>query len=376
MTTTLLDCEKDSMHLGIGLKPARAVPTAEGWKRAIGTNSRVCARFELLPEEKKRWDIFGATALAQILFLVFLASLPLFFPERMKTALNYGIMPLATPITEVPPPPPPVVKPPEEAPKVPPRPLLKAAKLYAPKPAARKIEEVKQLDLKPVLEDVKLNANTAMPKKPREEVKTGMLSPGSSAPATINQPLNKVQTGGLGDPNGVPSPNPNKRQNVNLKGEIFLPAGAGYGNGTGGSKGVRGTVASAGFGNDVAVPPPAARKGTVQTSGFGDTAAAAEAPRKNAVRQSPAVPVSILEKPQPVYTAEGRSLKIEGDVVLDLIFLASGKVEVLRVVSGLGHGLDEAASEAAREIKFKPAKRDGEAVDFPARVRIVFRLAY
>jgi TonB family protein len=49
---------------------------------------------------------------------------------------------------------------------------------------------------------------------------------------------------------------------------------------------------------------------------------------------------------------------------------------VSHVVSGLGHGLDEAAVQAAQQIKFKPAKRDGEAVDFPARVRIEFRLAY
>ena len=48
----------------------------------------------------------------------------------------------------------------------------------------------------------------------------------------------------------------------------------------------------------------------------------------------------------------------------------------LDVVSGLGHGLDEAAVQAAQQIKFKPAKRDGQPVDFPARVRIEFRLAY
>jgi len=86
--------------------------------------------------------------------------------------------------------------------------------------------------------------------------------------------------------------------------------------------------------------------------------------------------VDILEKPHPVYTAEGRSLKIEGDVVLDMVFLASGSIQVNRVISGLGHGLDDAAVRAAQLIKFKPAKRDGQPVDFPARVRIEFRLAY
>jgi TonB family protein len=67
---------------------------------------------------------------------------------------------------------------------------------------------------------------------------------------------------------------------------------------------------------------------------------------------------------------------LEGDVVIDLVFLADGTVQVNRVLSGLGHGLDESATKAAQQIKFKPAKRDGQPVDFPARVRIEFRLAY
>jgi TonB family protein len=49
---------------------------------------------------------------------------------------------------------------------------------------------------------------------------------------------------------------------------------------------------------------------------------------------------------------------------------------VSHVVSGLGHGLDESAVRAAQQIKFKPAKREGQPVDFPARVRIEFRMAY
>ena len=33
-------------------------------------------------------------------------------------------------------------------------------------------------------------------------------------------------------------------------------------------------------------------------------------------------------------------------------------------------------NRASQQIKFKPAKREGQPVDFPARVRIEFRLAY
>jgi TonB family protein len=83
-----------------------------------------------------------------------------------------------------------------------------------------------------------------------------------------------------------------------------------------------------------------------------------------------------LYKPRPEYTAEGRNLKLEGDVVLDVVFLSDGRVQVNRVVSGLGHGLDESAVHAAELIKFKPALRDGQPVNYPARVRIEFRLAY
>jgi TonB family protein len=104
---------------------------------------------------------------------------------------------------------------------------------------------------------------------------------------------------------------------------------------------------------------------------------AAEAPKKRAASgEDTTTPVNILEKPRPEYTAEGRSLKIEGDVVLEMVFLANGSIQINRVINGLGHGLDEAAIRAAQQIKFKPAKRDGQAVDFPARVRIEFRLAY
>jgi TonB family protein len=63
-------------------------------------------------------------------------------------------------------------------------------------------------------------------------------------------------------------------------------------------------------------------------------------------------------------------------VVIDLVFKANGTIQINKVVSGLGHGLDDSAVRAAEQIKFKPAKLQNEPVDFPARVRIQFRLAY
>jgi TonB family protein len=59
-----------------------------------------------------------------------------------------------------------------------------------------------------------------------------------------------------------------------------------------------------------------------------------------------------------------------------VLFTAAGEVQVLDVVRGLGHGLDESALRAAKQIKFKPAQRDGQPVDSSATVHIVFQMAY
>ena len=75
-------------------------------------------------------------------------------------------------------------------------------------------------------------------------------------------------------------------------------------------------------------------------------------------------PVEITFKPNPVYTDEARSLKLEGEVLLEVSFSANGTLHVNRVVRGLGHGLDEAAIAAANKIRFKPALRDGQPVGF------------
>jgi TonB family protein len=87
-------------------------------------------------------------------------------------------------------------------------------------------------------------------------------------------------------------------------------------------------------------------------------------------------PLEILQKPRPVYSEEARHLQLEGEVVLDALFGASGQIQVTRVLRGLGHGLDEKAIQAATGIRFHPATENGVAVDTSAVVRIAFQLAY
>jgi len=332
--------------------------------------SSVSARFELLPEQEPLWDRIGWSAIAQLAALAFLLLSPTIFPQQMQTALKFDFVELKQPVmhfnfdiapTPPPPPPPkmkPKVRPPDPKPILPkPKPVVVEPPELNPrqphvflvlKPQLPKVHkvEVKPVELKPVFQPMEIVLTSKQPARPKEEVKVANLGPSSPAQATVAAPANKVQTGGFGDPNGVPGPgNPNKAANINQAGSPNLPGGPGSGNGSGGAQATRGTVAS--DGSKMSAPAT----GGTNTS------------------------VDILYEPNPAYSNEARILKMEGDVVLEVIFLASGQMQVTRVVSGLGHGLDEAAIQAAKQIRFRPAKRNGQPVDFPTHVRIEFRLS-
>ena len=112
----------------------------------------------------------------------------------------------------------------------------------------------------------------------------------------------------------------------------------------------------------------------VKATDFDARAPQAAAPQ--AARQSPVeVPLEILSKPTPAYTDEARALKIEGEVLLEVEFTATGEIRVLKVVRGLGHGLDESATRAVQGMRFKPAQRNGQPTDVRTTVNIVFQLA-
>jgi TonB family protein len=70
--------------------------------------------------------------------------------------------------------------------------------------------------------------------------------------------------------------------------------------------------------------------------------------------------VRLIAKPEPTYTREALQKKVRGTVILLAVFSSAGRVVNIKVVSGLPHGLTEAAIQAAREIKFIPATKDGK----------------
>ena len=392
MTTTAQLLTQGSLRLQSGRGSGGTNP--EAWKSMVG-NKPVSAHFALLPNTKPRMSALGISLIIQIALAAFFVIVPLLFPQQMIPSPMYMVTEIAGPPLDIPAPPPPKPPPVAKVKAQPPPPVVKPApklevakfsappKIVPPKPKVRQVEaELPKVN--DTFQPMKMELASNQPAKPREPVKTGMMTGGSSAVPTIDKPLplDKVQTGGFGDPQGLPGPgNPNKRANIAQFGDPALPGGPGYGNGTGGANGARGAVASTGFGNGVAIPPAGGsgrRSGAVQSTGFANqNDQVVEAPKKKA-DDAPAVEsVVILSKPKPVYSAEALKLNLEGEVLLDVVFPASGgEVHVNRVVKGLGHGLDESAMRAAQQIKYKPALSNGHPVDFPAVIHIVFQMAY
>ncbi len=157
-----------------------------------------------------------------------------------------------------------------------------------------------------------------------------------------------------------------------------IPGGGNDGNGASRAKGI---AATAPFGTAVSAPAAGdsgAYSGKLKTSGFAPSAVEFESPKygANETVAASVQPLVVLDKPHPVYTEEARRLAIEGEVFIDVVFSASGQVRVVRLAKGLGHGLDEAAMNAAQRIRFEPALQNGQPVDVPATVHITFKLAF
>ncbi|HKW19004.1 MAG TPA: TonB family protein [Terriglobales bacterium] len=283
--------------------------------------------------------------------LTFVAPGPTVNPPRPAPAARQ-IAKLEAPRIE----PPPVVR------AIPPAPKIETRSVERPKPELSKVAE----------------SQPVAPPKPVPQVKTNVFD---SAPAiaTVHQPSRQVQTGGFGDPNGVTARTEPNRSPVVVAsvGSFDMPAGAGNGNGSAGARGVSGTVRSSGFG-DAAVSQnqPAVRQvASVTSSGFDATAQHTRTELKPVEKKPDLQPVEITFKPRPEYTPEALQRHVQGEVLLDVVFTASGSLHINRVVKGLGFGLDDKALAAAQRIRFRPARRDGQPYDCAALVHIVFELA-
>jgi len=343
-------------------------------------------QFSLLPTKRISWQTLATSYGIELAFILLLINIGLLFPEKLQVKTSYHIVELM-PLPGREPKPLPKPKPQMVHAK-----LLPAAPLNAtPHLVVPKEVRMVQPRPEPEPEAPKVVVNNFQTPQLKEVsggarpqlVHTGDFSTGSSATPTLNAPVQKVQTGGFGDPNGLKGEGkPGAHLVAAAVGGFDMPQGPGYGNGTGGAKGMKGTVASAGFGNGVAVGGNGdgrsnGRGNAVATGGFGQQELSHGTPKPQLTDSGPPTNgVEITFKPKPVYTDEARNLKLEGEVLLEVMFGANGQLHVNRVVRGLGHGLDEAAMEAANKMRFKPALRNGQPLDSTAIVHVVFQLAY
>lgn len=333
--------------------------------------------FSVLPKWKTPWHEFVLSYGVQAIAIAVLIWVPVLHPEILEAPKRdyHAIELVPTPVPENHAPqrrlPTPVI-----TAKLDPPPA--ALKLPAPQPQPKlKVEDALAPEVKIANRKQDILPPSTAPAIPKKIVATNLFSTGSSAPQTIDRPPQKVQTGGFGDPNGVPArATQTQAVNISRAGGFDMPEGPGYGNGTGGAKGERGVVASAGFGSGVAIADNRSAQGIVRQAGFGDADVPPPPTTSHVVTQeSKVVPAEILSKPAPIYTDDARTKKIEGEVLLEVVFEASGKIHVVRIVRGLGHGLDDAAVRAAEQIRFKPALKDGQPSDSTAMVHIIFQLA-
>jgi periplasmic protein TonB len=81
-----------------------------------------------------------------------------------------------------------------------------------------------------------------------------------------------------------------------------------------------------------------------------------------------------ISAPDPDYTEEARRAKTQGTCVLWLIVDQQGQPRDIRLVRGLGYGLDARAIEAVKQWRFQPAMKDGQPVNVQISVEVAFHL--
>ena len=334
--------------------------------------------FGLLPEPEGRSLSFVISSSLNMAILVTILLAGLMAKHVIQQ--HYEMTELIIPATPPPPehikqPPPPKLPPPPETPKV----ELKPVQIEMPKPKP---------EPKPVQMEAKVNLPT-MQAKPQI-----VLAPQPKAALTAAMPAqdnsHKPSTAPvhLGETFGVtPNPNATRPATVSaignpyggMNGPAVAPHGVvgstGIGNGTrsGSNYGTQGRVASAGIPGASGTGHTGSNYGKVASAEIPANTRPSMAPRQAA--EPMATNLEVLSKPPVQYTAEARQMKVQGDVVLRVTFLASGQVVVQGVVRGLGHGLDEEARRVAQQIRFRPATRNGQAVDITTTITITFQLA-
>ncbi len=296
-------------------------------------------------------------------------------------------------LNEPPPPPPKPIKMPPP-PKLPPPPKVEQPKIEPPKIVIQPKVELPKPDIKPMpVVAPKVNLAAPAPKKVDPPPAPKVVNLANAAAAHIANNDAHPSAVRMGNPEIRALNGPTVATPVNLAGGIHgMPPGN-----TG--SGPHATNVSLGSGSplgsnlngrsNAAVPVAGLRNGTVGGTGNGthgpvvQQVSMGQAPPPAAFTHPPAVaavavgtPPRLTYKPTPNYTEEARSAHLEGNVTLRIRVSASGAVQVLGVVHGLGHGLDQSAQQAAAGMRFTPAKDStGRPIDWEGPVTVLFQLS-
>jgi TonB family protein len=83
---------------------------------------------------------------------------------------------------------------------------------------------------------------------------------------------------------------------------------------------------------------------------------------------------AVIAKADPEYTPAAKKAAVEGTVFLYVEVGTDGRAHRIRVLKGLGYGLDAKAIDAMRHWRFLPGTKNGAPVVTPATVEVKFRL--
>ena len=146
--------------------------------------------------------------------------------------------------------------------------------------------------------------------------------------------------------------------------------GMGTGNGTGIGEGLKGSGFGPGQDGNIGGEP----KGLGCCGSGGSQGNNVEDPDR--VYPAPQVTerARVLAKPEPQYTEDARRNLVMGTVVLRVVFSKTGEVTNIRAVASLPFGLTEKAIAAARQIRFRPATKDGRPVNVSMQLEYNFNL--
>jgi len=341
--------------------------------------------FGLLPEPEGRAGSFVTSTIVNGVIVALVITISLLIKPAIQQH-KFEQTELIFPTVQPPPPPVKIKMPPP--PKIaPPKPL--EVKLDAPK--------IQMPKLKPEPKPVQMEAKMTPLPTIRAAKPQIVLAPQPKAvlaaamPAQNNTVKASTAPVHLGETFGV-TPNPNAMKPATVaaignpyggnRGPAVAPHGVvgstGIGNGlrAGSNAGMAGRVASAGIPGGTGTSSSGGTYGNSRVTSAGIPTQVAAVTPVAAAPPTPSNTQAEVSIPKPSYTDEAKLLKIQGAVVLRVTFFANGQIQVLGVLRGLGHGLDEEAKRAVQQGRvIRPATVNGKPMDSTTNITITFQLA-